>query len=398
MNIVERWVQYASERTESPEKFHRYMGYVAVSTAVGRRLWLNWPGGKLFPNLFILTVAQSASFKSTALNMIKRVIRRIDEQAIIPDDFTDASLNAMIGKYTQGVITIDEFSRILKAEEGAFAQVKNTLTSIYDCPEVYNMPARVKDNGNFAQSASYPVFSVCALSTAEGMMQTMSIDDMKSGFMTRFMIVSGSSSDRTFPLPPGDDDGFITEVATRLRSLRDGRNLGVGKQVQFSEEAKRIYSDWYTDVKGRLSTKPNYIELSGSVVRLRIYAIKFAMLEAVLNWADDENTPTIKEEEIRKGIAIAEEGLKDLFASMSHLEVASSKDKMVQILHKARQFFVKHRDMVTRTELYSAMKRATKKDIDMVISTLIDSGEIMPSQGYNGRQAFRYTGTEDDGQ
>jgi len=388
-DFVKRWVEYASEYTEAPEIFHKYMAYLAVSVTLGRRAWIPWPGGMLFPNLYILVMAKSASYKSTAANMIKRVIRRVDNQILIPDDFTDAGLNRLVAKFNEGLIAVDEFAKVLKAEEGHFTQVKNILTSIYDCPEEYILPFRVQDGVDHAIRINYPVFSVAASAIADTVMRFMDIEDMRGGFKTRFIYVTGEGSGKDIPLPKGDDEAKLREFAESLKRLRDPAFFNPARPISFSPEAEETFTPWYKEIKKRMYSDQSYSELSGAINRLRGYAVKFAILDSVVNWSTQDDHPVVRPEHMTQGIEMANSGIENLFSCMSNLEVASSKDKNTQFIARAREFFKTYKEKITRSEIYSALRRATKRDINMVIETLLDSGEIEPGPGYNGKQTFK---------
>ena len=389
-SFVDRWVNYASERTEAPREFHKYMAYLAVSVALGKRAWMPWAGGRLFPNLYFLTLAKSASFKSTALNIIKRVIKRIDQFCILPDDFTDAALNKAIYKYQEGLIPLDEFARLLKADEGPFANVKTVLTSVYDCPESYRLPYRVQDAEGDTRMVPYPVFSISAASTADSVVKTLDLEDLRGGFMTRFFFVTGTPTENSIPIPPGDDEAQLDAFAEALKQLRNPAVLDPHRPIEIDESAKAVYSPWYNRLKYLMEEQGEYRDLSSSINRLRHYAVKFAMLNAIVDWSTEDRHPVVRGQNMEAGIEIAEEGIRNLMSCMSNLECTSSKDRLVQMMSQVREYAKSKRSNITRSDIYDNVKKLDKRNLSLIIETMLDAHELEIVPAPNGSSTYNY--------
>src|SRR5262245_12930885 len=72
---LEKWIDAYlafTEDQESPESFHLWTGLVLLSSALRRRVWLDrgWDGYLVYPNIYVLFVAESAlTRKSQAMDM-----------------------------------------------------------------------------------------------------------------------------------------------------------------------------------------------------------------------------------------------------------------------------------------------------------------------------------------
>jgi hypothetical protein len=382
MNFVERWVAYAQERTEAPEIFHKYMAYMAVSSVLGNRAWFPWTSGRLFPNLFILFLSESASFKSTAINMIRDVLNEIDENIEVPSDVTSASLANVFKKYKQGFLPVDEFSIILRAEDGHFSTVKTMLTSVYDCPRRYRLPYRMQEDDGDKQSIEFPVFSLVAAITPHTFVKDADAEDMKGGFLSRFITVPGKKATRSIPTPPGVDWDFIRACAENLKKLRDPIFWDATRPILMTDGAREVRGVWYKRITDLMDSHPDYIDLSNSVNRARTYAIKFAMLHSVIEGRDH----LIDEEDVREGINIADAAIEALFRCMKNLEVSCSDDKWVKNMAKAEGYLTEHAaaTAVSKTDLYKHIKHISKRDMDNILTTLRDSGRVKMEPGPNG--------------
>ncbi len=388
MNFVERWINYASQRTEAPEVFHRYMAYMAISTTLGNRAWVPWTNGKLFPNLFILFLSESASYKSTAINMIRDVINEVDENIEVPSDVTSASLANVFRKYKQGFLPVDEFSIILRAEDGHFSTVKTMLTSVYDCPRKYRLPYRMQEDDADKQFIEHPVFSLVGATTPHTFVKDADAEDMKGGFLSRFLTVRGKKDGRSIPTPPGVDWNFIRGQAAALKQLREPRFWDPNQPITITEAAREVRGRWYSEIKDLMDSHPDYIELSNSVNRIRTYAIKFAILHSVIEGRDH----VIDADDVIEGINIANNAIETLFACMKNLEVACSDDKWVKNMAKAEVYLAENavERSVTRTDLYRHVPHVSKRDMDNIITTLKDSGKIRTEFGPNGAVKLKW--------
>lgn len=388
MNFVDRWVNYASERTEAPEVFHKYMAYLAIAVTVGNRAWFPWTNGKLFPNLFILFLSESASYKSTAINMIRDVINEVDEDIEVPSDVTSASLANVFRKYKQGFLPVDEFSIILRAEDGHFSTVKTMLTSVYDCPRKYRLPYRMQEDDADKQFIEHPVFSLVGATTPHTFVKDADAEDMKGGFLSRFITVPGKKGNRSIPTPPGVDWNFIKNQAANLKQLRDPRFWNPNQPITMTDDARAVRGEWYGQIKELMDSHPDYIELSNSVNRIRTYAIKFAIIHSIIEGRDH----LIDAPDVIEGINLANNAIEALFSCMKNLEVACSDDKWVKNMAKAEVYLASNavERSVTRTDLYRHVPHVSKRDMDNIITTLKDSGKIRTEFGPNGAVKLKW--------
>lgn len=72
---LESYLVY-TEKQESPEKLHFWIGLSALSAALKRQVWMNRGYYKLYPNTYVLLVAESAMLrKSTAMDIGIKLVR-----------------------------------------------------------------------------------------------------------------------------------------------------------------------------------------------------------------------------------------------------------------------------------------------------------------------------------
>ena len=72
--------------TESPRIFHIWSAIFAVSAALGRRCYLPFGTGEIFPNHYVLLIGTPGTRKTTAANIGKRILAKSTGVRFAPDD------------------------------------------------------------------------------------------------------------------------------------------------------------------------------------------------------------------------------------------------------------------------------------------------------------------------
>jgi hypothetical protein len=87
--FLRSFIDYASEQTDSPKKFLLMSGLVALTGAIGNKVWVRAWGQRVFPNLWVILVAPSGIYrKNTAIDLGLNLLRRGISGRIAPTDFS----------------------------------------------------------------------------------------------------------------------------------------------------------------------------------------------------------------------------------------------------------------------------------------------------------------------
>jgi len=78
MSFLRNYLSY-STGNECPEMFHVWAGYVCLSAAVSRRVWLSFGDEVIYPNIYVMLVGDAGNGKSIALRKAKRVIAELND-------------------------------------------------------------------------------------------------------------------------------------------------------------------------------------------------------------------------------------------------------------------------------------------------------------------------------
>lgn len=64
---------------ESPDSFHVWGAYVALSAAIGRKVWLPFGKGEVFPNIYVMYVGGAGNGKSAAMRNVRKILKALDD-------------------------------------------------------------------------------------------------------------------------------------------------------------------------------------------------------------------------------------------------------------------------------------------------------------------------------
>lgn len=109
------------EDTEPPRIFHVFSAISGVGAALGRRCWLPFGIGEIFPNNYILLVGPPATRKSTAVGIIKSLLKEGTNIKFGPND-TAGQRQGVISAMAGDIRNPDELK-----EDSALQQIMNNL-------------------------------------------------------------------------------------------------------------------------------------------------------------------------------------------------------------------------------------------------------------------------------
>ena len=99
MSFLRDYLQYATGN-EAPEMFHVWGGYVALSAAISRRVWLPFEDTAIYPNVYVMYVGPAGNGKTWAMRKVKRVLVELQNVPISGSVETSQGLwRFMGGKY-----------------------------------------------------------------------------------------------------------------------------------------------------------------------------------------------------------------------------------------------------------------------------------------------------------
>src|SRR4249919_214085 len=138
---LSQYLEFTAEH-EAPSMFHMWAGLTALSSLLGRKVYMEKGFYKLYPNLFTVLVAGSARCrKTTAIEIatgltshvdgVRQINGKISAEKLLHEHFVD---NNTAQQPT--LITADEPSTFLTRDSQGDKLI-DILTKMFDCPEAF---------------------------------------------------------------------------------------------------------------------------------------------------------------------------------------------------------------------------------------------------------------------
>jgi hypothetical protein len=278
--VIAKYHAYAEPQTEAPSIYHTYMGMSLVASVLGRKVYFGGSGEpRTYPNMYIILLGASSTVKkSTTLNIAKRIISRVNENLILPNEFSIESLLYNLNIQPQGTFFWSEFGGILANFERSYMSgAKQLITDLYDCPPSLkkSLMSIEKDpiTGKREMTIRDSCINIATATTLEWLIEEIKERDIRSGFLARFLFIPGAKTSKILPFSPPPDDDLGMEI------INDLTNIGnLSGEATFSKEAHAEYSDWYTEKFKDMEENPNGNNLGPFASRLLVYAKKFAII------------------------------------------------------------------------------------------------------------------------
>jgi hypothetical protein len=144
------------EDTESPRIFHVWSAVLAISAAMGRRCYLPFGDGQIFPNHYILLVGTPGTRKTTAANMSRKLLKKSTGVKFAPSD-TGFQRQGLI-KALQGSDT--DAKEFLDAVE--LGAKDNTIASLTELESITNTVDPEDERLSFVSTADKHAITIVA--------------------------------------------------------------------------------------------------------------------------------------------------------------------------------------------------------------------------------------------
>jgi hypothetical protein len=204
--FLDRYSQWAATRTDAPVQYHITTGVVILSAIMAPHAVLPTSFAEIRPNIWAMILAGTTTTrKSTSMDMALRVLDDVHPDYLMG---TDVSPEGMLSElsFRDGKVSLlhrDEITGFIDAARSRdyLSGLLESMTRLYDGRREKRILRRetidVKD----------PRFIVLCGGIKSKMQQIITTEHIQSGFIPRFIIVSGSTtSDQMRPIgPPAKD-------------------------------------------------------------------------------------------------------------------------------------------------------------------------------------------------
>ncbi len=365
-----------TEHQESPEDFHTWVGLSCVASAMGRRCWINRGSYNIYPNIYTVLAAESATLhKSTCLKLGVRLLKEA-----LPEDLnffaqkitTEAFIKFLNSTYekqkiSEGIIHASEFS-VFFGKSATDPTLLQTLTDMYDCPGHWSYSTMTRG----VEHCNNICINMMAGSTPDWLKSSLPTESVGGGFFSRLLIIYRQECGRKIPFPE-DCYNSSVEIAYRncINDIQVVRNMG--GEYRWEKRAKEMYANWYYSFNDA-SDAPPY--LRGYYGRKGDNIIKLAMICS----ASKSSVRKITDQDIMFAITLLNENeqyMKGIINLLGQTEEGKRNEKILYIIRK--------RKSITHSQLLQSLSHQMNKDeIALVVATLIESNLV--KKDFDGRK------------
>lgn len=366
---------HLTERLEAKEQLHMWTALCVMSASLRRRVWLEMDYGTVFPNLYVIIVAESAKArKSTATDNGYNLLRdALPEMRIMQDSMTSQGLIKALNRPTQVIrddkiqeelhsdvaIFADEVANLFSYDKVRSSQLVIFLTRTYTCPAVYDHTT-VRDSIVRLHNL-YPVL----LGATDPRNLKVLPPDAVGGLTGRLIWVIEGDRRANNPGWKKDDRAHLEKILLREYLIHDLRRISnLQGEMHAEESAMKMYDNWYEELSKKDSKDP---DTDAFYHRCHVTALRVAMLFSV----SESDSLIISQKHMAAGITAVEAQLPEMKrATMWHgsSDYEQLRAKFMLFIENSngaafRRVLIKHLGVIAET-------------FDKVIDTMVQEGLI----------------------
>lgn len=373
-NWINAYLDYTSDQ-ESPESLHLWTALTLLASATRRQLYLELEFGRVYPNLYVIIVAESAKVrKSTAMDMGRDLFAEaFPTIRIMRDSMTSQGLIKSLNHKVQVVkgdkieeelrsdvaIFADEVANLFSYERTRASQMVIFLTRAYGCPSIYDHTT-VRDS----TVRLHNLFPVLLGGTDPHNLKVLP-EDAIGGLTGRLIWVIESVRRSNNPGWKRDNRKLAQRLLLREALIHDLQQINELKgEVTAAHEAMEIYDKWYFDLSTRDSKDPSS---DAFYQRCHTTAQRIAMLLSL----SESNNLIITTRQMERAINLIEHQLPEF----KRVAMWSGNSQFEQWRAKAIHFVQKSPGGVaTKRQLLKHMGIAADEFATKLLPTLVQDG------------------------
>ncbi len=417
------WASRAAN--ETPVRFHEGAGLWLAALAIGRRLYVHTPWRqRVFPNLYLMTVAVSTYYrKSAGLNLANDVARAAMPHMILPQPGSPEAFMSMLGgvlppnfedipardreRLVQGNryaaqrgILRDELSALFKSfGRDYMSGMKELLMQLYDCPDYLDSNTNNRGLVVIRDAA----LSILGAATPAELSTSLTPNDWYNGTLARFVLLTPEPD--YAERPAAADTALPDGLVQLLRRLHEALPAPAGPEAigdrqpvvePWSLAATELWEPLHRYEQAlRQMTAPAAAlddRLRTVYGRLHVQALKVAIILAALDWMalgeQHDSKPVVRAAHWYRAQQIVETwraSAHRLLHDLGDSEEARLETRVLKLLSSnARGLSVR--------DIYRAL-RSPRKPVIEALKALEQDGQVVPElvqTGERGRPSERY--------
>ena len=231
--FLEKYIKYASMRTDAPIIFHECCGLFLLS-CFASRFYFESLFGKVKPNIWFLLLGESSiTRKTTAISFAEDILLTIIKDFRLADDYSPEALISDLSSKSksQGAFVRDEFGGFLADLKKSYMKgMKESFMKLYDCPVRWER--KIQRQSYTLNDVYIPLLTGTTITRLK---KHICDDDVLSGFLPRFFIVRPNPDRKLRP---------ISSLPKNVSLLRDNIIVAARKlHSKFSDEPIEVFID-----------------------------------------------------------------------------------------------------------------------------------------------------------
>lgn len=254
-DFIQDYLDYVG-RTESPIAFHRWSAIGGLGAWLGKSVWFEHGGFKIYPNMYVQLFGAAGTRKSSAIKRFVSIMRSAGYRNFTAEKTSkekfiewmagkgaldgDAELWGTVGSddsSTDALIAADEFNDFFGANILDFL---GFLGVMWDYEGDYEFSTR----SGGSHIISNPCVSILSGNTPTMLAATIPPEAIGQGFFSRTLIIHGQETGIKIAFPPKPSE----EETAKIVSALDRVKLTVQGAMEMSPEAlalaEKIYTGW----------------------------------------------------------------------------------------------------------------------------------------------------------
>lgn len=386
INFIDQWVSWARKKTDAPSEYHRAAAMTimsAVYSEFGHAIPKFAPKG-LKLNLWFMTLGRSTKDrKSTSRSYMNAIFRELKDDVYdygLPEDVTPGGISLALNDraHKASVFDRDEVQGLFKEilSQGYMTGSLEVFTKLYDGWS----GGRLRASGERKMMESVPVsFIMYTMGILAQTAATLTVDNFRSGFLTRFIYVIAERPEgfKSDPMEQAseEEEQEDQEFGLLVRHLSDRRRRwelrvperGKTHPMRVDPDAWARFQAFEADVnrKAESSSQGDLIETTAQ--RMIISVLKLACLIAM-----DDNASRVRMIHMLQAISYAGEWF-DGASTVASMVSASEWERDVDALES---YIMAKGGRSTSAAVHREFKNKKGKDIEDMINALVARGTL----------------------
>lgn len=378
------------EDTEAPRQFWFWAGLATISSVLQRKVYLPYGFERVYPNLYVMLIADPASRKGAPVKECEKFIKKLQvatsRDSCSKREFTkrlaavvdtqkyfDTTSGAWKGQSALTVIS-KELSSLLALDPKGMIEV---LTDLFDCPDVWEYGT----SGQGEDLLFNVCINMCVATTPVWFVENLPKEASGSGFTSRVIMIHDNEIYKAVPIPE------YTQRQEKIRLALE-HDLEIISRLQgefvWTPEGRAHFESWYRTIK-QINRDCMDMRVKPFIGRLHIHVLKTAMALQV----SESDELVLTADKLAQSIFLVNEILERLpeafgghGPSKTSLQLDQVK-KQIQILKK-----------VTFGDLLASNLRLTNRtELREIVDSLIAAGIVESAfQADSGKEILRWKG------